>query len=63
VAWPMQFSAAHWAGVHPALPAGKYNFRCRAIDGRGFAQPMPRPFRKSGSNAIEQFTLDVTETA
>ncbi len=63
VAWPMRFSAAHWAGVHPGLPAGKYNFRCRAIDGRGFAQPMPRPLRKSGSNAIEQFTLDVTEAA
>lgn len=59
--WPMRFSAAHWAGVHPGLPAGKYNFRCRAIDGRGFAQPMPRPLRKSGSNAIEQFSLEVAE--
>lgn len=61
LAWPMQFCAAHWAGVHPGLSAGKYNFRCRAIDASGIAQPMPRPFRKSGSNAIEQFTLDVTE--
>jgi len=60
-AWPMRFSAAHWAGVHPGLSAGKYNFRCRAIDGRGSAQPMPRPFRKSGGNTIEQFSLEVTE--
>ncbi|HTM56673.1 MAG TPA: molybdopterin-dependent oxidoreductase [Pirellulales bacterium] len=61
LAWPMQFCAAHWAGVHPGLPTGKYNFRCRAIDANGLAQPMPRPFRKSGSNAIEQFTLEVTD--
>jgi len=61
VAWPMQFCAAHWAGLHPALPPGNYNFRCRAIDGHGFAQPMPRPLRKSGGNSIEQFTLKVTE--
>jgi hypothetical protein len=57
----MQFCAAHWAGVHPGLPTAKYNFRCRAVDGRGVAQPMPRPFRKSGGNAIEQFTLEVTD--
>ncbi len=60
IAWPMRLCAAHWAGVHPGLPAGAYNFRCRAVDGRGFAQPMPRPFRKSGSITIEQFALDVT---
>jgi len=28
---------------------------------RGFAQPMPRPLRKSGANTIEQFTLEVSE--
>jgi hypothetical protein len=44
------------------LPAGKYNFRCRAVDGGGVAQPMPRPLRKGGSNNIEQFTLEVAET-
>ena len=60
-AWPMKFTAAHWAGVHPGLAAGTYNFRCRAVDGRGVAQPMPRPLRKSGSNTIEQFTLEVKE--
>ncbi|MEX2112743.1 MAG: molybdopterin-dependent oxidoreductase [Pirellulales bacterium] len=61
LAWPMQFTAAHWAGVHPGLSAGKYNFRCRAIDARGDAQPMPRPWRKSGGNVVEQFTLEVAE--
>jgi DMSO/TMAO reductase YedYZ molybdopterin-dependent catalytic subunit len=59
--WPMRLCAAHWAGVHPALPKGTYNFRCRAIDGHGTAQPMPRPLRKSGSVTIEQFTLEVKE--
>jgi len=59
VAWPIRFCAAHWAGVHPGLPAGKYNFRCRAIDSRGIAQPMPRPLRKGGGNTIEQFSLEV----
>ncbi len=62
LAWPMRFSAAHWAGVHPGLPAGSYQFRCRAIDGGGVAQPRPRPFRKSGHNQIEQFLLEVTES-
>jgi len=59
--WPMKFCAAHWAGVHPGLPAGTYNFRCRSVDARGFAQPMPRPLRKSGAVSIEQFTLEVKE--
>ncbi|MBX7072320.1 MAG: molybdopterin-dependent oxidoreductase [Pirellulales bacterium] len=58
--WPLRFCAVHWAGVHPGLPAGEHTFRCRAVDGRGVAQPMPRPFRKSGSNAVEQFKLVVT---
>ena len=61
LAWPMRFCAAHWAGVHPGLPEGTYNFHCRAVDGRGFAQPMPRPLRKSGNVNIEQFTLEVTK--
>ncbi len=52
--WPMRLTMAHWATVLPGLPAGKYTLRCRSIDDKGHAQPMPRPFRKSGRNAIEE---------
>ena len=51
--WPMRFCKAHWAVLHPGLPTGKFTLRCRTIDAQGHAQPMPRPFRKSGHAAIE----------
>jgi len=57
--WPIRLSKAHWAVLHPGLPAGKYTLRCRTIDENGIAQPMPRPFRKSGRAAIEQVSLTV----
>ena len=57
--WPMRLTRAHWAVLHPGLPPGEYTFRCRTIDEQGNAQPMPRPFRKSGHAAIEQKTLIV----
>jgi hypothetical protein len=52
---------AHWAGLLPAAPAGRYDLRCRAIDNRGIAQPLPRPFRKSGHSNIERVTLIVQD--
>ncbi|MCH9652792.1 MAG: molybdopterin-dependent oxidoreductase [Planctomycetes bacterium] len=58
--WPMPLMKAHWAILMPALPAGKYTLRCRTIDANGKAQPMPRPFRKSGHVAIEQKDIVVT---
>ena len=58
--WPMRLTNAHWSAVLPGLPAGKYVFRCRTIDAQGHAQPMPRPFRKSGHAAIESVTFTVT---
>ena len=33
--------------------------RCRTIDRNGIAQPMPRPFKKSGGNAIQSVSLTV----
>ena len=57
--WPMRLCAVHWAGTHPALPPGKYTLRCRAVDDKGFGQPMPRPFRKSGHAIIEQVSMVV----
>ena len=59
--WPQAYAMAHWAGLLPAAPAGRYDLRCRAIDNRGIAQPLPRPFRKSGHSNIERVTLIVRD--
>lgn len=59
--WPMRLAKAHWAALLPGLPAGEYVLRCRTIDAKGQAQPMPRPFKKSGRCDIE--TVKVTITA
>ncbi len=57
--WPLKLSKAHWAALLPGLPAGKYTLRCRTVDENGIAQPMPRPFRKSGRAVIEQVGITV----
>jgi hypothetical protein len=57
--WPMRLAKAHWAALLPGLSPGEYTFRCRTIDEKGQAQPMPRPFRKSGHSAIEQAAIVV----
>lgn len=57
--WPMRFALAHWAALLPAVEPGEYELRCRTIDAAGIAQPMPRPFPKSGRNGIQMVTLKV----
>jgi DMSO/TMAO reductase YedYZ molybdopterin-dependent catalytic subunit len=57
--WPMLLSMVHWAAALPGLPAGEYTIRARSIDAKGIAQPMPRPFPKSGRNFIEEKLLRV----
>jgi DMSO/TMAO reductase YedYZ molybdopterin-dependent catalytic subunit len=57
--WPMRLGKAHWAALLPGLAAGDYTLRCRAVDAKGHAQPLPRPFRKSGHCAIEAVKLSV----
>ncbi len=57
--WPLRLTNAHWAAVVPGVPAGQYVFRCRSIDEQGHAQPLPRPFRKSGHAAIESVNITV----
>ena len=59
--WPRVYSLAHWAGLLPGVPAGRYDLRCRAINDRGIAQPLPRPFRKSGHSNIERVSLVVRD--
>jgi DMSO/TMAO reductase YedYZ molybdopterin-dependent catalytic subunit len=55
--WPLRNAIAHWAALLGGLPAGKYQLRCRTIDANGAAQPLPRPFPKSGRNSIQQVPL------
>lgn len=59
--WPLRLTNAHWAALLPGLPAGDYTFRSRTIDENGQAQPMPRPFRKSGHAAIESVAISVKD--
>jgi DMSO/TMAO reductase YedYZ molybdopterin-dependent catalytic subunit len=57
--WPLRLAKVHWAALLPGLPAGDYTLRCRTIDEKGIAQPMPRPLRKSGHAIIEAVTFKV----
>ena len=57
--WPMRLTKAYWAALLPGLPAGEYTLRCRTVDAKGHAQPMPRPFRKSGRCDIEAKGLTI----
>ena len=64
--WPIPNTIVHWAAVlkapRPLAPQGcKYDLRCRTIDANGIAQPMPRPFPKSGHNAIQKVQIVVEE--
>jgi len=57
--WPLRYTVCHWAATLPAMKPGTYDVRCRSIDYNGIAQPMPRPFPKSGRAAIQDVTLVV----
>jgi hypothetical protein len=59
--WPMPNTIVHWATLLRIKDPGEYDLRCRTIDANGIAQPMPRPFQKSGYNAIQQVRI-VAET-
>ena len=57
--WPLRLCKVHWACLLPGLPTGEYTLRSRTIDEKGKAQPLPRPFRKSGHCAIEEVKITV----
>ena len=57
--WPMRLAKVHWATLLPGMPAGDYTLRSRTIDEKGHAQPMPRPFRKSGHANLEAVVIKV----
>jgi hypothetical protein len=58
-AWPMRLAKIHWAALLPGLREGEYTLRSRTIDEKGMAQPMPRPFQKSGHSAVESVEITV----
>ena len=57
--WPLRYTITHWAALLNDVKPGKYDLRCRTIDANGIAQPMPRPFKKSGRNSIQRVTIVV----
>ena len=57
--WPMRLTKVHWAISLPGLSPGEYTLRSRTVDEKGIAQPLPRPFRKSGHAAIESVSIKV----
>lgn len=57
--WPIRYTIAHWAALLRGMAPGNYDLRCRTIDANGAAQPMPRPFAKSGNNAIEKVAITI----
>ena len=58
--WPLRYTLCRWTTEPRHLAPGKYEVSCRTIDVNGYAQPMPRPFGKSGKNAIQHRTIEVT---
>jgi DMSO/TMAO reductase YedYZ molybdopterin-dependent catalytic subunit len=59
--WPLRYTFAHWRAILPPLAEGEYELRCRSIDRNGIAQPMPRPFPKSGRAEIQVVKLKVND--
>jgi hypothetical protein len=57
--WPLRYSLCRWTTEPRKLAPGNYELRCRTIDKAGIAQPMPRPFPKSGKNQIQTARLEV----
>jgi len=57
--WPLRYSMISWTASLPPLQPGTYEFRARAVDGNGFAQPEPRPIPKSGKNGVEVRRFEV----
>lgn len=59
LAWPLRYSMVSWSATLKNLKPGKYEFRARAVDLNGFAQPEPRPIPKAGKNAVEVHSFEV----
>jgi len=55
--WPIINTIVHWAALVKVNASGEYDLRCRSVDAMGVAQPMPRPFGRSGMNKPEVVRL------
>jgi len=60
--WPIRNAIVHWATLLAVDRPGEYDLRCRTVDANGIAQPMPRPFPKSGNNTVQQVQISVAVT-
>lgn len=60
VTWPLRYSMVNWSATLRDLKPGTYEFRARAVDLNGFAQPEPRPVPKTGKNAVQMHRFEVT---
>ena len=51
--WPMRYSFCLWSLTLRGLKPGGYELRVRTVDRNDMAQPEPRPYQRSGRNAIQ----------
>jgi DMSO/TMAO reductase YedYZ molybdopterin-dependent catalytic subunit len=58
--WPLPYTWTPWTVTLEGLAPGAYEFRVRAVDRNGFAQPEPRPNPQSGIAEIPCMTLVVS---
>jgi DMSO/TMAO reductase YedYZ molybdopterin-dependent catalytic subunit len=58
--WPLPYSWVPWTVRLEGPAPGAYEFRVRAVDLNGFAQPEPRPNNQSGIADVPCATLMVT---
>ena len=57
--WPMRYGMGTWSAELGKLPPGMYEFRARAVDLNGHAQPEPRASRRSGKNGVQARVITV----
>jgi len=57
--WPLRYSMISWFATLKDLAPGAYEFRVRAVDGNGFAQPEPRQLAKTGKKAVAVSRFEV----
>ena len=57
--WPLKYGMGFWFTEINDLKPGHYEVRARAVDLNGFAQPEPRPARRSGKNALQVRRFEV----
>jgi DMSO/TMAO reductase YedYZ molybdopterin-dependent catalytic subunit len=59
LSWPLRYGMASWIAKIDDLKPGHYEVYARAVDQNGFAQPEPRPIKKSGKNGLQSQRFQV----